>query len=197
MATTPINSENGNCKEGKKTYTISAFSENHIGLLNRITIIFTRRQVNIDSLTVSGSAIPGIHKFTIVVHECREKVEKVVEQIEKLVEVVKAFYHTEEEVIHQEIALYKVPTQTMIEMNKVEDTIRHYHARILEVRPEYTVIELTGHKEETQALFNELNKYGLLQFTRSGRIAVTRSSKEVFSNYMKEVGHESVEYEKN
>src|SRR5512145_2298068 len=197
MATTLINSENGNCSEGKKTYTISAFSENHIGLLNRITIIFTRRLVNIDSLTVSGSAIPGIHKFTIVVHECREKVEKVVEQIEKLVEVVKAFYHTEEEVIHQEIALYKVPTKAMIEFNKVEETIRNHHARILEVRPEYTVIELTGHKEETQALFDELNKYGLLQFTRSGRIAVTRSSKELFSNYMKEVGQESVEYEKN
>ena len=95
-------SENG----GKQTFTISAFSENHIGLLNRITIIFTRRRVNIDSLTVSGSAIPGIHKFTIVVHDTPEKVEQVVSQIEKLVEVLKAFSHSEEEVIHQEIALY-------------------------------------------------------------------------------------------
>lgn len=185
---------NGN---GKQTFTISAFSENHIGLLNRITIIFTRRQVNIESLTVSGSAIPGIHKFTIVVHESREKVEQVVSQIEKLVEVLKAFFHTEDEVIHQEIALYKVPTKAMLEGNKVEDTIRMHHARIIEVRPEYTVIELTGHKEETQALFNELNNYGLLQFTRSGRIAVTRSSKELFSSYMKEAGENTVEYAKN
>ena len=84
---------------GKQTFTISAFSENHIGLLNRITIIFTRRHVNIESLTVSGSAIPGIHKFTIVVNDTVEKVEKVVNQIEKLVEVLRAFYHTEEEVI--------------------------------------------------------------------------------------------------
>jgi acetolactate synthase-1/3 small subunit len=182
---------NGN---GKKTFTISAFSENHIGLLNRITIIFTRRQVNIESLTVSGSAIPGIHKFTIVVNEHHEKVEQVVSQIEKLVEVLRAFYHTEDEVIHQEIALYKVPTKTMLEGNKVEDTIRLHHARIIEVRPEYTVIELTGHKEETQALFDELNKYGLLQFTRSGRIAVTRSSKELFSRYMKDAGETTVEY---
>jgi acetolactate synthase-1/3 small subunit len=179
---------------GKQTYTISAFSENHIGLLNRITIIFTRRQVNIESLTVSGSALPGIHKFTIVVNDSPAKVEQVVSQIEKLVEVLKAFYHSEEEVIHQEIALYKVPTKAMLEGNKVEDTIRSHHARIIEVRPEYTVIELTGHKEETQALFNELNKYGLLQFTRSGRIAVTRSSKEHFSSYMKEAGENSVEY---
>lgn len=185
------NKLNGN---GKLTYTISAFSENHIGLLNRITIIFTRRHVNIDSLTVSGSAIPGIHKFTIVVFETREKVEQVVAQIEKLVEVLKAFYHTEDEVIHQEIALYKVPTKALAEGNQVEATIRLHHARILEVRPDYTVIEKTGHKEETQALFDELNQYGLLQFTRSGRIAVTKSSKELFSSYLQEAGENSIEY---
>jgi acetolactate synthase-1/3 small subunit len=163
-------------------------------LLNRITIIFTRRRINIESLTVSGSALPGIHKFTIVVNDTVEKVEQVVSQIEKLVEVLRAFYHTEDEVIHQEIALYKVPTKAMLEDNKVEGIIRMHHARIIEVRPEYTVIELTGHKEETQALFDELNKYGLLQFTRSGRIAVTRSSKELFSSYMKEAGTNTIEY---
>jgi acetolactate synthase-1/3 small subunit len=185
----------GNGSDGKSTFTISAFSENHIGLLNRITIIFTRRQVNIESLTVSGSAIPGIHKFTIVVHDTPEKVDKVVRQIEKLVEVLKAFSHNEDEVIHQEIALYKVATKALLQGNKLEDTIRSHHARILEVRPEYTVIELTGHKEETQALFDELNNYGLLQFTRSGRIAVTKSSKELFTSYMQEAGENTVEYD--
>jgi acetolactate synthase-1/3 small subunit len=185
---------NGNNGDGKQTYTISAFSENHIGLLNRITIIFTRRQVNIESLTVSGSALPGIHKFTIVVNDTPEKVEKVVHQIEKLVEVLRAFSHTEEEVIHQEIALYKVPTKALVEGDIIEQTIREHHARILEVRPEYTVIELTGHKEETQALFDVLNNYGLLQFTRSGRIAVTKSSKELFTSYLQQAGDNTVEY---
>ena len=185
---------NGSNGDGKQTFTISAFSENHIGLLNRITIIFTRRQVNIESLTVSGSALPGIHKFTIVVHDTPEKVEKLVRQIEKLVEVLKAFSHTEDEVIHQEIALYKVPTKALVEGDIIEQTIREHHARILEVRPEYTVIELTGHKEETQALFDVLNNYGLLQFTRSGRIAVTKSSKELFTSYLQEAGDNTVEY---
>jgi acetolactate synthase-1/3 small subunit len=187
-----LNGQNGN---GKCEFTISAFSENHIGLLNRITIIFTRRLVNIESLTVSGSAIPGIHKFTIVVNDTPAKVEKVVNQIEKLVEVLKVFSHTDDEVIHQEIALYKVPTKALLDGNKLEETIRLHHAHILEVRPEYTVIELTGHKEETQALFDELNNYGLLQFTRSGRIAVTKSSKELFTSYLQGVGENTVEYE--
>ena len=77
----------------EQTFTITAFSENHIGLLNRITIIFTRRHVNIESLTVSESSIKGIHKFTIVVKSTQDMVEKVVGQIDKLVEVLKAFYH--------------------------------------------------------------------------------------------------------
>ncbi|MBN2486658.1 MAG: acetolactate synthase small subunit [Bacteroidales bacterium] len=168
-------------------YTITAFSENHIGLLNRITIIFTRRHVNIESLTVSQSAIKGIHKFTIVVNDTKEKVEKVVAQIEKLVEVLKAFYHTNDEIVHQEIALYKVPTEALLVSDTLEKTIRKHNARILEITPEYTVIEKTGHKAETQELFNDLDKYGVKQFTRSGRIAVTKLSQELLTDYLKEM----------
>jgi acetolactate synthase-1/3 small subunit len=171
----------------KKTYTITAFSENHIGLLNRITIIFVRRHVNIEDLTVSQSAIRGVHKFTIVVNDTKEKVEKVVTQIEKLVEVLKAYYHSDNDVIYQEIALYKVPTEALLSSNTLENTIRKHNARILEVMPEYTVIEKTGHKEETQKLFEDLNKYEVKQFTRSGRVSITKSAEEKLSEYLKKV----------
>lgn len=177
-----------------KTYTITAFSENHIGLLNRITIIFTRRHVNIESLTVSQSAVKGIHKFTIVVNETQEKVEKVVKQIDKLVEVIKAFYHPDDEIVHQEIALYKVPTEALLNSDTLEKTIRKHNARILEVTPEYTVIEKTGHKEETHALFEELEKYHIKQFTRSGRVAVTKLKEELFTNYLNEIDKESKDF---
>lgn len=168
-------------------FTIIAFSENHIGLLNRITIIFTRRRVNIESLTVSASAIPGMHKFTIVVNTTKEKVEKVVKQIDKLVEVMKAFYHTNAEVVHQEIALYKVDTEAIMNSPELEQTIRSHNARILEITRDYTVIEKTGHKNETQQLFEELNQFGVKQFTRSGRIAVTKLKEELLSKYLEEL----------
>ncbi len=170
-----------------ESYTITAFSENHIGLLNRITIVFTRRQVNIESLTVSQSAIDGIHKFTIVVNETEAKVKKVVTQIEKQVEVLKAFYHLDKDIVHQEIALYKVPTEELLKSNTLEQTIRKYNARILEVMPEYTVIEKTGHKAETQELFERLSQYGVKQFTRSGRVAVTKLNEELLTKYLDEV----------
>ncbi|MDP4210289.1 MAG: acetolactate synthase small subunit [Bacteroidota bacterium] len=172
----------------EQEYFITAFSENSIGLLNRITIIFTRRQVNIESLNVSQSSIHGIHKFTIVVNTTREKVEKVTKQIEKLVEVLKAFYHTSEEVIQQEIAVYKVKTEALMNSKEIENLVRNSGARILEITPDYTVIEKTGYKSETQELFDKLDQYGVTQFTRSGTVAVTKNPKELLTEYLKEVG---------
>ena len=170
----------------KQEYIITVFSEDHIGLLSRITIIFTRRKINIDSLTVSESAIPGIFKFTIVIRETPDRVQKVVGQLEKVVDVMKAYYNTNDEMIFQEIALYKVPIEELFESDKVENIVRNSGARILEITREYVVIEKTGHTHETQKLFDELNFFGVTQFNRSGRVAITRSNIEKLSEFLKE-----------
>ncbi len=170
----------------RKEFIITVYSENHIGLLTRITIVFTRRKINIDSLTVSESAIPGIYKFTIVIHETEAQTQKVVGQLEKQVDVMKAFYHTNEEMIYQEIALYKVPIEPIYESDAIETIVRKAGARILEITKDYVVIEKTGHKNETQELFEELNKFKVMQFIRSGRVALTRDPIERLSEFLKE-----------
>jgi acetolactate synthase I/III small subunit len=162
----------------EKEFTVNVFSENFIGLLNRLTIIFTRRKINIESLTVSESHIKGIHCFTIVIKSNEATVKKVVQQIEKVVEVLKAFYYTTDQIIYQEIALYKVPTAALTS-GSIENLIREYSARILEITPDYTVIEKTGHKDETTSLMKKLKQYGLLEFIRSGRVAITKPMKEL------------------
>ncbi len=170
----------------KQEYIITVYSENHIGLLTRITIIFTRRKVNIESLTVSESAIPGVFKFTIVIRATKEQTIKIVAQIDKQIDVLKAFYHTNDEMIYQEIALYKVRTEALYDSDTVEKTVRKAGAKILEITREYVVIEKTGHKEETQALFEELNQFKVMQFIRSGRVALTRDPIERLSEFLKE-----------
>lgn len=168
-------------------FIVSAFTENSIGLLNRITIIFTRRGVNIESLTVSESAIKGVSKFTIVVQATEDQIKRIVSQIEKLVEVLKAFYHTNDEMIYQEIALYKISTKALLESNQVESIVRKHGARIMEITDDYTVVEKTGHNSETTSLFDEFQDVcGVLQFIRSGRVALTRSPIEKLSNFLKE-----------
>lgn len=170
----------------KQEYNITVFSENHIGLLARITIVFTRRKINIESLTVSESAIAGVYKFTIVIKVSEDQVKKVVSQIEKIVDVLKAFYHTNQELIYQEIALYKVPTEALYDSDQIENIVRNSGARILEITREFTVIEKTGHKEETQALFEQLNQFKVMQFIRSGRVALTRDPIERLSEFLRE-----------
>lgn len=170
----------------KREYNITVYSENHIGLLTRITIVFTRRKVNIESLTVSESAIAGVYKFTIVIRATEDQTQKIVSQIEKQIDVLKAFYHTNEEMIYQEIALYKVPIEALYESDTVEKIVRNSGARILEITRDYVVIEKTGHKQETQALFDELKPFHVLQFIRSGRVAITRDPIERLSEFLKE-----------
>lgn len=170
----------------KQEYIITVYSENHIGLLTRTTIVFTRRKINIESLTVSESAIHGVFKFTIVIKATRDQTIKIVAQIDKQIDVLKAFYHTNEEMIYQEIALYKVRTEALYDSDTVEKIVRKAGARILEITREFVIIEKTGHKNETQELFEELDQFKVMQFIRSGRVALTRDPIERLSEFLKE-----------
>ncbi|WP_181308955.1 acetolactate synthase small subunit [Rufibacter sp. XAAS-G3-1] len=160
----------------KEEYNITVYTENHVGLLNRIAMIFTRRKINIDSLNTSPSEIEGIHRFNIVINETEEVVSKIARQIEKQVEVLKVYYNTNEDVIWQEMALYKVPTDVIAEKAKVERLLRENGARVVVIRKDYTVFETTGHREETDNLIKVLQPFGLIEFVRSARIAIIKSS---------------------
>jgi acetolactate synthase-1/3 small subunit len=175
----------------EKKYTISIFSENHIGLLNSVTIIFTRRKLNIESINASESEVNGVYRYTIVITSTREKVENVVKQIEKLVEVLGAFMYEEEKIIHREIALYKVPTESFHNGNKVESMLRSHNARIIRIEKDYTIIEKTGHKNETQDLLDELRPYGVLEFVRSGRVAIVKPM-ENLTEYLKKLDNQII-----
>ncbi len=168
----------------QQLFTVAVFSENQVGLLNQISIIFTRRCLNIESLSVSPSSIEGIHKFIITCYSDRAMMERVVKQIEKRIDVLKAYLYTDDEIVYQEVALYKVPTSALLDNTTVERLIRQHNARILEITREYVVIEKTGHLDETELLFDELNRYGILQFVRSGRVAVTKPREEHLSQYL-------------
>ena len=160
----------------KQEFTITVYTENQVGLLNRIAIIFSRRKINIESLNTSPTEVDSVHRFTIVINEIEEVVKKLCRQIEKQVEVLKAYYNTEEEIVWQELALYKVSTDAIAEKVKVERLLREYGARAVAIRKDYTVFETTGHREETDNLIKALEPYGLIEFVRSARVAIIKAS---------------------
>lgn len=169
----------------KQEFTLSIYTENQIGLLNRIAIMFSRRKINVESLNVSPTEVEGISRFTIVINEAEDVVRKLSRQIEKQVEVLKAYYNTNEELVWQELALYKVPTSVISEKAKVERLLREFGAQAVVIRNDYTVFETVGHREEIDGLLEALAPYGLIEFVRSARVAIIKDS-EGFHEKLKE-----------
>ena len=160
-------------------YTISVYTENNLGLLNRIATIFLKRHINIESLTVSDSEIEHVSRFIIVAHMPEEQVKKVVKQIDKQVEVIKAYYHTNEESIFLQSALFKIKSSLLFDMRQIQNIIKKSNSQIVTVNREFFVIEKSGRKEEIQELYNELSPYGIMQFVRSGRISVSKDEMRI------------------
>lgn len=184
---------------GREEYTITVYTENQIGLLNRIAIIFSRRKINIESLNTSPTEVDSVHRFTIVINETEDVVRKLCRQIEKQVEVLKAYYNTQDEIVWQELALYKVPTDVIAEEVKVERLLREHGAKAVVIRKDYTVFEVAGHREETDNLIKVLEPYGLIEFVRSARVAIIKDSRGFHERLkefeQKEPGEEVVENE--
>ena len=170
----------------KQEYTISLFTEDHIGILGQITIILTRRRINIESFIASESVVQGVYLLTIVVTTTAEMIQKVAKQMEKLVDVLKVFVHTSDQIIYQEIALFKVSTKSLMSGNAIDHFVRSHHARILEVSPEFMIIEKTGRRDEIAKMLEQLKPYGILQFAKSGRVAITKQVKEL-NSYLQEM----------
>ncbi len=183
----------------KKEYTITVYTENQVGLLNRIAIIFSKRKINIESLNTSPSEVDSVHRFTIVIDETEEVVRKLCRQIEKQVEVLKAYYNNNDEIIWQELAMYKVPTDIIAEQVKVERLLSQYGAKAVVIRKDYTVFEVTGQREEIDNFIKVMEPYGLIEFVRSARIAIIKNSEGFHSKLKdfeyKEPGEHVVENE--
>ncbi len=157
-----------------KTYTVSIYTENTIGLLNRISGIFQRRHINILSINSSISEIENVFKWAIVVNITEEQIKKVITQIEKQIEVIKAYYHTDDEILYQESAMFKIKSELLFDNKEVQKKIKDSNVRIIEVNKKYCVLEKSGDSKEVTDLYDFLNPYGILQFVRSGRIVISR-----------------------
>ncbi len=174
-------------EQEKIFYTLIVFSENFAGLLNQVTAVFTRRQVNIESLNVSASSISGVHKYTITCWSTEEQIQIITKQIEKRIDVLQAHYFTDDQIFIQEVALYKLSTSAVLENPDISSAVRHHGAQIVEVNPTYTVVSKKGSTEDIVSLYHALDEYKcVLQYVRSGRIAITKSCTEYLDEFLSE-----------
>ncbi|HKK11268.1 MAG TPA: acetolactate synthase small subunit [Flavobacteriaceae bacterium] len=163
----------------KQLFTVSVYTENNIGLLNRISAIFQRRHINIESLNTSASEIEGVSRFTIVVYVTEVQMRKIIGQIDKQIEVIKAFYHRDDQTIYQESALFKIKSDLLFEKRQIQNIIKESNSNIVTVNKEFFVLEKSGRREEIELLYRELSAFGIMQFTRSGRISVSKEEMKI------------------
>jgi acetolactate synthase I/III small subunit len=169
-----------------REFTLSVLTEDKSGLLNQLTIIFTKRKININSLNVSNTEVKGVSRFTIVTKTSKDMIDNIVKQIRKLIDVLGAFVYEEDQIFYQEIALYKVPKYAIVDGNSIGDLVSKSGARILVVETDYMIIEKTGKSKETHDLYQKLEPFGLLEFIRSGRVAISKSTRKTEA-YIKEL----------
>jgi len=163
----------------KKWFTMSVYSENNVGLLNRISGIFLKRHINIESLNVSKSEIDNVSKFTIVIFTTDKWVQNIVGQIEKQIEVIKAFYHTDDETIYQESALFKIASDLLFDERQIQNIIKDSNSQIVTVARDFFVLAKSGRRNEIDEMYEELKPFGIMQFVRSGRIAVSKEEMQI------------------
>ncbi len=167
-----------------RTYTIAAFTENSPGVLHRITILFTRRKINIESLTVSETETHGISRFTIVVKTEEDLIKKVAKQINRIIEVVDVFVAENRDLIAREIGLIKVASSPA-KRTEIEDLVSRHGGTVSLLHEDYVIVEATGEEDDIQSLYLLLEPYGIIEFLRSGRVAVlkeNREDKQIFLN---------------
>lgn len=171
--------------DGLTLYTLIIYSENFAGILNQITAVFTRRQVNIESLNVCASSTPGVHKYTITCYCKQEMAEMLTRQIEKKIDVLQANCFVDDEIFILETSLLKLSTPMVLANKEISCIVRRFDARFVEVNPTYTIVENTGITTDVIDLFTQLDTIGcVLQFVRTGRIAVTKSCVERLDAYI-------------
>lgn len=164
--------------DNRQRYTIIAFTENTPGVLYRVSNLFLRRKVNIESLTVSETEKPGLSRFTIVVESTKSNVDKIVKQLYRIIEVFKVFESEDRELFFKEIAFVKVSTKNPLARREVEDVAYIFQAKLAYAGGDFVVIEKTGTEEEIESMLLMLRPLGIKEFVRSGRIAVTRDGKK-------------------
>jgi acetolactate synthase I/III small subunit len=154
--------------------TIIVWVQNNPGVLFKLSGLIRRRRFNIESLTVSHTEALGISRFTILVNGDKKTVEKMSKQLYRIVEVVKIRESFDKEIVARELCLIKVDTSKKADRMDILETAKHFRAKVVQVKPEYTIFELTGDEEKIDAFYENMKQYGIMEFVRTGRTAVLK-----------------------
>jgi acetolactate synthase-1/3 small subunit len=157
-------------------HTISVLVNNRPGVLARTAGLFARRGFNIDSLAVSTTQDSDVSRMTIVVEGADQVLEQISKQLYKLMDVIKVLDHQDEGVVNRELALIKVNTDAATR-GEIMQTVNIFRANIVDISDRTFTIEVTGSADKVDALIALLDRYGIREMMRTGRIVLSRGAR--------------------
>ena len=152
------------------------------GVLVRIAGLFARRAFNIESLSVAQTEEPGISRTTFVVTGEDGTVEQVEKQLQKLIDVIKVIDHSEAPYVERELMLIKVAVRSPDDRVEIRQIAQDFRARIIDVHRDALVFEITGGEGKINAFIDQMLPFGIIELTRTGRVALSRTSSDARHN---------------
>ena len=162
-------------KENK--HTISILVENKTGVLQRVAGLYTRRDFNIDNITVGKTSEPGHSRITITTYGDNRTLEQIIKQLNKLIEVIKVREMKPEQTIRRQLALLKIHAPTEQDKSEIIQYTNIFRGHIIDVTPKTITIEITGNPDKINALMDLLRPYGIKETAKTGITAITRGQK--------------------
>lgn len=153
-------------------FTVCVYSENSPGVLHRITVMFTRRKTNIESLTVSETERTGISRFTIVVKADGDSIGKIARQLRRIIDVHEVVVSRDSDLVVAEVALIKVKKNNSPEFN---EALHHHELAVVYENGETISLQKTGSEHDIDQALHAMQPFVVVEFVRSGRIAMKRS----------------------
>ncbi len=157
-------------------HVISVLVENKVGVLSRITGLFSGRGFNIESLAVGETEDMSISRMTIVVSGDDSILEQVRKQLGKVVDTIKVTDFTGTDYVERNLILIKVSALPG-KRNEIIDLVDVFRGKIIDVGQKDMIVEISGPEDRLEAVLNLLRPYGIKEVTRTGRIAMNRGPK--------------------
>ncbi|MCK4308538.1 MAG: acetolactate synthase small subunit [Candidatus Atribacteria bacterium] len=160
-------------------HTIAVLVKDHPGVLARVASLFTRRGFNIESLAVGHTEKTGISRMTIIVEGDERVLEQITKQLNKLIDIIRVKDIFPQNSVERELALIKVNTASLLIRSEVMQTVDIFRAKVIDVNSQIITIETTGTEDKVNALIELLRPFGLEEIVRTGKIALSRGSKDI------------------
>lgn len=161
-----------------RRHILSVLVRNHMGVLSRVSGLFSRRGYNIDSLCVGTTEHKGVSRMTIVV-ECDDDIFiQIKNQLAKLIDVISITQFTDNEAVCRELALIKIDSKNE-KRSQILEIANIFRAHVIDASTDSLIIEITGDQDKISAIINMLEEYGIKEVIRTGITAIARGNSEL------------------